>query len=132
MTDQEYKSQKKRIQILIDKWISPLGLRWWRIRFNYFREDRKNGETSYRPLIGEDGDWKVMFATTCDPYYLTASIDCYLPTILEADNDEVEECFLHELMHVILSPMHHKATRKEEELVATNLARAFGYLEEKK
>jgi hypothetical protein len=120
MTDKEYEKQKKRIQKLIRKWVKRLGLGWWKIDFNYHRELR-NEPTNYNP----NGEWNCPMATGSDFYYLTASVDVYLSVIKDVSDELLEECFLHEMMHIFLKPMSTGKTAKEEELVATKLARAF-------
>lgn len=130
MTDREYLQQKKRVRLLMNKWVKPLGLRRWKIEFIYSREKRDDHqESSYRPP-SKHGEWITAFATTADPYYLTATITAYFPALIDVDDTDLEEYFLHELMHVFLSPMHHHATRKEEELVATTLAQAFQWVKQ--
>lgn len=130
MTDREYKQQKARIRVLIDKWTKPLGLRWWRIEYVYCREKRDESESSaYRPpQVGNN--WMTAFATIADPYYLSATITAYFPTLIDLSDEDLEEYFIHELMHVLLSPMHHKSTQKEEEQVATRLAQSFMWTKE--
>jgi len=64
-------------------------------------------------------------ATRADYNYLQATIIAYLPQVKELTDDDLEETYLHECMHILLSPMKHKSLAKEEELVATQLARAF-------
>jgi len=126
MKDKDYKIQVKRIKSLIKKWVKPMGLGWWRIDFIYERQEAgaNLSEADYSPKdIG--GNWMCAMETRADPYYLTASVTCYLPTIQELDDEDLEEYFLHELMHIFLRPMHHAKTSKEEELVATKLAQAF-------
>lgn len=130
MRDKEYNFQKKRIQKLIKKWVGPLGLRWYRLKFNY--HDVPNMEESDYEPKSIDGMWETAMATCADHNYCTASIDFYLPTIAKIkDDDEVEEYFIHELMHIFLRPMHSKETAAQEELVATKLAQAFFWVTKK-
>ena len=125
MTDKEYEFQKKRIRRLIKKWIKPIGLNWWKIDIEYDRGIRDdNSNPAYSPKVVK-GKWVTMMETNCDPYYLKANIVCYLPDVARIEDEELEETFLHELMHIFLSPMKSKQKAKEEELVATKLAQAF-------
>lgn len=124
MNDKEYQIEKKRIQTLIKKWVKPIGLGWWNIRFEYERADKNSGDTTYAPMdIG--GYYETVMETRCDPYYLNAAITVYCRVTKEMSDEDLELAFVHELMHVFLSPMHTKQTRKEEELVATKLAQGF-------
>lgn len=131
MTDKEYEQQKNRIRKLIKKWVKPLGLNWWRIDFEYKRENKSILEsTNYSPK-DINGNWVCAMDTRADPYYLTACVTCYLPVLVNVDDEDLEEYFLHELMHIFLRPMRHKKTANEEELVATKLAQAFIWSQDK-
>jgi hypothetical protein len=124
MNDKEYETQKGRIKKLTAKWVKAIGLGWYKINIEYIREEKQPENTDYSPKV-IDGKWVTALDTSCDPYYLTAQIRCYLPILKDMDDEDLEEYFLHELMHIFLSPMHTKAKAKEEELVCTKLAQAF-------
>lgn len=124
MTDKEYREQKQRIRKLKDKWFKNLGLGWWRINISYIRDEKFTGKAEYAPKVF-NGIYEAAFVVSTDYYYNSASIDCYLSILKDLPDDELEEYFLHELMHIILNPMHTKATSNQEELVATKLAQAF-------
>lgn len=127
MTDKEYNYERNRIRKLISRWRDRLGLGWWRIDFEYEREEPEfTGSTDYAPL-DIDGIWRNVAVTRCDPNYLKATIVFYIVQIRKLDDEELETVFVHECMHVILSPMHTKQTAKSEELVATKLAQSFIY-----
>ena len=127
MTDKEYNLQKSRMRKLAKKWVKPLGLNWWRMEFIYHRESENSGEPSaYSPKLNSSGQrWVVTMSTSADPYYRKAMISVYIPEIIDLADDELEETFLHELMHVFLSPMKSQKYAKEEEFVAQSLAQAF-------
>lgn len=126
MTEKQIEKQKKRITKLANKWLSILGLRHWKIYF-IFEKEKEKPETKYKPgelkIVGDV--WDIVMTTQVDPYYLEAKITVYLPTIKEFDDDEVEESFLHECCHIMVSPISRPNKPKEEELVATTLARAI-------
>lgn len=125
MNDKEYIAQKRRIQKLIKKWVRPLGLGWWTINFSYRRESSlMPAETEYHPKT-INGTWVSAFITCADWCYQTATIECYLNILKDVNDDELEEYFVHELMHIFLSVMHTQDKAGEEELVATQLAKAF-------
>lgn len=131
MTDKEYKREKQRIQKLIEKWVRPIGLGWWRIKFEYEREEPDSREkTAYAPKVVGDY-WRSVMVTTCDPNYLRASVVSYLTQTRNIDDEELEETFVHELMHIFLAPMSHEDHAAEEERVATLLARGFIYMTSK-
>jgi hypothetical protein len=126
MTEKQIEKQKKRITDLAAKWFGILGLRHWKIYFT-FEKEKEKPETKYKPgelkIVGDV--WDIVMTTQVDPYYLEANITVYLPTIMEFDDNEVEESFLHECCHIMVSPISRNKKEKEEELVATTLARAI-------
>lgn len=131
MTDKEYGKQKKRISGLFNKWLKLLNFRGWLVTVEYVREQQPEPNTDYAPKsIG--GRWAAALTTTCDPYYLTAQIRAYLLQTRDVEDDDLEEYFVHELMHILLSLMHSKRMAKEEEQVATKLAQEFIALHKRK
>ena len=48
------------------------------------------------------GNWVAAMSTRADPYYLTASVTCYLTVLKNVEDDDLEEYFLHELMQADL------------------------------
>lgn len=127
MTDKEYNEQKRRIQKLATKWVGPLGLKWWKINISYHRE-KSETPTSYMPI--KNGEYVCFMTTTAEPNYLVARIDAYLSEIIDLNDDELEEAFVHELMHIFVSPMSTEIKKKsgDEERVATTLSRAFRWV----
>lgn len=123
MTDKEYREQKKRIKVLIDKWINPLGLNWWELTYGYVRGTNDSAETNYAPFAGKNRQFTCIMEVSTDYYYKTANIDFYLETI--KGYEDIERYFVHELMHIFLKPLQSKGKYDEEELVATHLANAF-------
>ena len=128
MKDKEAKIQIKRVRALQKKWHDIIGLRQWRIDYIYSDQDHPSGQGSYSPELSHN--WVVPMATNCDPYYLKGSIVFYLPNLVELSDDELEEGYGHELMHIMLSLMRTDKKSKEEEQVATKLALAFIWVSE--
>lgn len=117
ITDKQKEDQKIRIKKLVDRWIRPIGLGWWKIDFDY-------NETI------TDGTLEDNFAlfATCDVKweYNTALISVNLSQIMCIDDEALELTFVHELMHIFLAEMRDiQKDQKHEERVATNLAQAF-------
>lgn len=126
MTDAEYKKEKKRIQALAKKWIKPIGLGWWRINLAYARDD-------FHEEIRDNNSYTnngVAASCSAEPNYLHATITFYLRVTKTMPDDELEEAFIHELMHIFLSPMSTDEKEDEEERVATTLARGFVWIME--
>ena len=123
MNDKQVAIEKARILKLRDKWLAIVGLGWWDVKFNYYRIDRpSNEDVSY---TAKPRGYKPAMGTLSDPWYRTAHINFYMPQLMGMTDDELEECFLHECVHIVLSYMHSDDLGKEEELVATSIARAF-------
>lgn len=123
MTDAEYEVQKARIQALSDKWLTPLGLRWWRTEMAYYREGLPEDMKRERGT-------SVAATTKADWKYLDALISFDLMLTKDIDDEHLEWLFIHEMMHVLLHEMrwqeHENADNLDhEERVATMLAKAF-------
>lgn len=131
MNDKEYREQKKRIEKLIKKWVDVLGLGWWCLRYNYIRGSHDGGPTAYAPPTDKSGDLVCVMTCTTDYYYKTAELSFYLETLMGYSDRDVERYFIHELMHIHLKPMQTRSKAAEEELVATQLADAFLWVDEK-
>lgn len=124
MTDKEYREQKRRVELLIKKWVQPLGLNWWELTYVWVRGSHDPAEvTNYAPFSGRQGEYTCIMDVSTDYYYKTATIRFFLETIREYD--DIERYFVHELMHIFLKPMQSKGKYAEEELIATHLANAF-------
>lgn len=126
MTDAEYNVQKKRLKTLQDKWVAPLGLRWWKVTFSYSREPLKSDATDGRTCLAQ---------TMVDWEYLNATITFDMQCIAGESDDDLEKTFVHECMHVFVHEMrmwagpeltHEKQEEamKHEERVVTQLANA--------
>lgn len=130
MTDKEYTLQKSRIQGLVEKWMAPLGLKWWNINIRYFRE----------PLPISSGDaaagWQCNAKAEAKWEYLSATVSFNLPAIEGADDEELERIVVHEFCHVLVHEMREWAPEevsrdrsdvgiKHEERVVTALTSAF-------
>lgn len=115
MTDKEFTTQKRRVETLIKKWKDNLGLGWWNITWVWEREhddeDTKNSHTAGRCQT----QWE----------YKNAVVTFYLPSVAELDAHGLERIFVHECMHILVSPMAKKGADEKEELTATMLADAF-------
>lgn len=121
MRDADFAEQKARIQALADKWLPLLGLDpGWHITLEYTD-------------AAKDGDDRGIAQAKVDWQYLQAVLTWYLPRVATQDGDELEECFIHECMHVLVNEMRWQDAAKDavslnlchEERVCTTLARAI-------
>lgn len=90
MTDKEYAKQKKRVQKYIDKWHRTMGLGWFHVEFIW---DREHKSESPATAALTSSSWQ----------YKEATITWYLPKILEATDERLENIVVHEFCHVLLS-----------------------------
>lgn len=127
MTDAEYGEQKARVKALIDKWPEHLGLGWWKLTYVYERE--LDGETERDNKVA---NWVTTFRCRAQWQYSNALITAFLPTIASLSDEDLEQAFVHELCHVLVSEMREpkKDHYDHEERVATTLAKAFIWVRE--
>jgi hypothetical protein len=117
VTDAEFEVQKERIEKLIDKWVTPLGLRWWHIDFVYCmglpNSDEKEAFT--------------VFEVTSRWYYMESEIRVNMLRLPGIKDDNLEDAFVHELSHILVNETRAdgKDWLKHEERVCTALAKAF-------
>lgn len=115
------KRQIKRLQALQDKYITPLGLRWWhRLEFIY-DEDRSEFQS------GNADDVETTMLTIVDWTRLWAEVHINLELIALLSSDEIEHVFLHEMAHILLAEMR-EGKAHHEERVCTHLAQVFHWL----
>jgi len=136
MTDAEFEAQRERLQKLSERWLEPLGLKWWHVTLTYERDSgeyKVDGEPSPRSIANCAADWR----------YLNANITWNMLQVAEQDDEELELAFVHELMHVFLNEFRalhgdgatHGVERDDwlahEERIASTLARAFVWVRER-
>jgi len=127
MDDKAYRAQKARVEALIEKWVKPVGLGYWRLTFSWYREPLPPYPGKQAPSAPD----VVLMDVRADWRYNQAFIRVCLPEVAELDDDHLEWAFVHELMHVFLNEMRYYGDdgRKEhEERVASHLASAFIWL----
>jgi hypothetical protein len=93
VTDREYKSQKQRVEKILERWVEPCGFGWWRIEHTWHRS------------IDDVDENVTRIATTRTLWaYRKAFMHWYLPTIQDMDGDELEHTVVHELCHILVAP----------------------------
>ena len=121
MNDKEYRQQKNRLIALRDKWYKRLGLGWWCVELEYCRDGLPD------PPNNDSEQFQTIFKTYAKWEYRKGLIKCNMPAIAELSNDDLEEMWVHECMHLIVNEMRESGDNwlKHEESVCTALARAF-------
>lgn len=92
MKDKEYEAEKKRIKGLVDKWVDPLGLKWFEITINYNRDYQEK-------------DNNAAIATYSSWMYRHFTIDFFTATTKESSDAELEDTIVHELVHCLTAPL---------------------------
>lgn len=128
INDETYEKHKARVRGFLDAWREPLGVDQWRIRLEWYRE----------PIPGANE--KAVMTCTAEWRYLEAHLEISLTNVDKhmQDDDELEECVVHELCHMLVSEMQPQwsgyiepkeletnLALPHEERVCTILARAF-------
>lgn len=94
MTDSQFDWQRARIERFQVKWLDNLGLGFWKIKLQFYREpmDVKEGANC-------TGKADVMWE------YMQATLSFYLPGMLDMSDAEAERLFVHECCHVLVHEM---------------------------
>lgn len=121
MTDAQHEKQKERVKKLVS-WIKMTGLKYWDIDVEY---QRTPPDSSEKAAYESPALRSTVMVTEADFWYQRATITVYTCNIEPLSDATLEADFVHELMHCFLNPLSHKSRSKEEELVATQLAKAF-------
>lgn len=120
MTDAEYEAQKARLLAVSERWITPLGMGWWRVTHIWERAEGASDKGDDRcPVASVVVDWE----------YRHVGITWYLPTVARRSDEDLEQDFVHECCHILVNEMRQWRDANDglqhEERVCTDLARAF-------
>lgn len=132
MNDQEYEAQKARVNSVAQRWISALGLRWWRINMEWARDSPGHkGNGLVREMVAAEtlASWK----------YMEATITWYLSVLADTDDEQLDYIVRHELAHILVNEMRwvqgshdggyaDNDSNDHEERVCTTLGMAFGWV----
>lgn len=115
MKRKAFKAQTKRVQGILDKWVQPLGLKWFVLDILYYDEGDEFPAGS-----------TVVARTFADWRYRTAQIRVNVPLVAEQEDARLEHAMLHELMHILVQEMRaNPGDGDHEERVVDGLASAF-------
>jgi hypothetical protein len=112
--------KKKQIESLFKKWITRLGLGWWRVDISFY-----NDPQSIIDHFGVNDDDTLVVARTYTHWiYGKAEIHVNLPVIEKLSDDETERVIVHELLHILVNEMREDEIHHEERVV-TQLTKAI-------
>jgi len=118
--DSKLDEAKVLIEKYLEKWVTPLGLGWWKIDIVYYDDP---GEI-VKNFTSEDSDYLVLAKVFAKWQYMKATIRINLPAWVDLDEEDVEKDILHELCHILVNEMREDDILHEERVVST-LQRAF-------
>jgi hypothetical protein len=126
VTDLEYNREKARIQKLLNKWRAA-GFGWFRLTYSWLRETKDNNDLSAAAECSAQWEYKQ------------AHITFYLPMFVGKTDEEVESIVVHELSHILTSPIQNfsdddsrQMTEFSTSMVADALLWAAEFVKEKK
>ena len=127
MKRKAYRRVSKHLSALADKWIGPLGLKWWTVT-----QELYDNSAEYARATGNAADSSL---ATCraDWAYRTAHISFNCPLWRGLADADFEHYYLHELCHIFLAELQHDTTDRQGhiERVCQTLADAFLWVREK-
>ena len=92
MTDKEVRAERKRTKDILTKWRGILGLHTDRFHYEFHRLPHPDNSAVTAEV---KASWQ----------YRNHYVDVYLSQTSRLDDSELEECLVHELCHVLLSPL---------------------------
>jgi hypothetical protein len=129
---------KRRVDALVERWVQPSGLGWWKVHVNYH-----DGPWERTPIRGVALDAHCLMDVSVDWRYMEASIRVDCVACADLKDSELEYAFVHELMHIFVREMRvpldrdHDVQRhvmdeqlEHEERVCTTLAKGFIWVRE--
>lgn len=94
----KYERQKARARPLFQKWAERLGLQNYTITVTYYDSKKrfcKEANASRDTVMSVTPDWR----------YLFADIQVNVPALVSMSDDDLEQCVIHELLHVVVNPV---------------------------
>ncbi len=120
MKRKRFKAQVKRIKAIFEKWMAPLGLKWFLVDVLYY--DR--GDEFPK-------DSTVMARVVADWRYMTAQVQVNVPLAAAYNDERLERMVVHELIHIIIQEMQDTpGDQAHVERVAEMLTNAFRWTRE--
>lgn len=117
MSDKEYNQLKKKITRLASLWRERLGLNTYRLHHSWDRTTKEKADNC-------GAEVKMRWE------YLEADFTWYMPALKDLNDDELEECIVHEFCHVLIAPLMYDDSehgRLVYERVTSTVQRAIGW-----
>jgi hypothetical protein len=105
LTDKEFALVRRRINVLTERWGAEIGMNWWKLQIAYERDGA---------AMGRDENWVCTMTAAAKWQYRDAKITVNCEMAHEADDETLEEWFVHELAHVLVNEM--RAITSEEKV----------------
>lgn len=116
MNEEKFKEQQARVEAYFEKWLTPLGLRWWTIDFIWRDDgcDRRRDTPTRRCAMHTFASWP----------YSEAAITVHVERLASVTDEKLEWIVVHELCHILVNEMRENDIDHEER-VTSALASAF-------
>jgi hypothetical protein len=116
LNDREFNAQRRRIERFSKVWAQRLGINWFRVAM-YFERDGL-------PMHDHESGWPCLASTNGAWEYMDFTIHWNMPEAAHTDDEELEECVIHEFFHVLVKEMQSDQDVAHEERVVTLLTKA--------
>lgn len=105
-----WKAERKRIRKIANRWYRPLGLDEWRLTTRYTQGNLiVDGAVSSAAVGMASVRWQ----------YREAELDFNLEKTAKLSDEDLEEVYIHEVMHVLLNEMREEGIEHEERTAQT-------------
>lgn len=112
-------NKQDQIKAAFDKWVTPLGLGWWRVDVLYYDDPKE-----ILRLFTVNDEETTLARVYASWEYMQAKVCINLPSFDELEDGEIERAVLHELVHILVNEMR-EGEMHHEERVVSSLTKAF-------
>jgi hypothetical protein len=109
-----WRKEKARIKRFIYKWVTPLGLGWWKVDIEWLDGPPETPHEGFDKAADCRAQWP----------YRKATVRFWLNATMDMDDEDLEEMVVHELCHILVNQMREEGI-VHEEAVVTALSKAF-------